>query len=131
MNSIARALNNIALSLNSIAAAINNSKKLELKTTPITSNPTSNVTITSTAGYQDSLKKASIPLEEKAAIDSIYDALTIKGSHPHHHDDVMQELSKKWPVLYKALSSFVRVRESSYNQKYSSNIWKDSKKNTF
>ncbi len=131
MNSIARALNNIALSLNSVATAINNSKKVELKTAPKTSNPTSNVAITSTAGYQDPLKKTSIPLEEKAAIDSIYDALTIKGSHPHHHDDVMQELSKKWPVLYKALANFMRVRESSYNQKYSSSIWKDTKKNSF
>lgn len=134
MNSIARALNNIALSLNSIAVAITNSKKVDLVNTAHTSNPISSVTITKTSGFSNDKQppKVSITYEEKTAIDAIYDALVIKGSHPHHHDNVMQDLSANWPVLYKALAKFMRVRESAYNPSYSSkeNIWnyKDARK---
>lgn len=142
MNSIARALNNIAYSLNSVASAISNSKKIEPKLlvekTAVTSNPISNVKITqSTMNFSDDKnpsKMVHITQEEKQAIDSIYDALMIKGNHPRHHDDVMRQLEIKWPVLFKSLQHWMTIRRRVYNQKTSyyqenkfnetRNIWK-------
>lgn len=132
MNSIARALNNIAISLNSIAAAINNSKKVEKvepKNTTITSNPASVVTITSSTISQNSgIDKVYVLKEEKEVLDAIYDALTVKGNHPEHHDHVMRELRTKWPVLYKALDKLTIIRKNNYNKSYSQkgkDVWKN------
>jgi len=146
MKSIARALNNIAQSLNSIATAINNSKKIELKpsvtSNPYTStNPVSNVTITTPNGFQEkvdlapskpfkAIEKVVIYKEEKEIIDALYKALTEKGINPAHHDKMIKQLSIGWPVLYKHLDRLIQFRKKNYNKSYSSHypknndIWK-------
>jgi hypothetical protein len=124
MNSIIKALNNIASSLNAIAVAITNSKKVQPVSLPekpaITSNPISNVKITTASFNPKPQEMVSIPKEEKKAIDAIYDTVVVKGVNPEHHDQIMREIKDKWPVLFKALNNLVDVRRRHYNRTYSS-----------
>jgi hypothetical protein len=124
MNSIVRALNNIASSLSAIAVAITNSKKIQPVSLPekpaITSNPISNVKITTASFNPKPQEMASIPKEEKKAIDAIYDTVVLKGVNPEHHDYIMRKLKTEWPVLFNALNNLVDVRRKHYNKIYSS-----------
>jgi hypothetical protein len=142
MNSIARALNNVAQSLQSIATAILTTKKLDVKPA-ITSNPASGIIVTKVENYTDRISATSNPpyklntsskllhisLEERNALDAIYNALKDKGNHPDHHDHIMRELKTKWPVLHKALDSLIIARHKHYSptshdyNKTSKNIW--------
>lgn len=148
MKSIANALNNIASAIRSLSTIVAPPREVKpVVPTTITSNPTkSNVTITSLAPVKedpyDSWKKeytpkkqfertspklVHVPKSEKDAIDSIYKAISDKGSHPDHHDHIMRELSTKWPVLYKALMQLISARKEHYNQQ-TSDIWKSKNK---
>ena len=150
MKSIAKALDNIAIAIRNLAAIVAPVKPEEIKIPPttITSNPVkSNVTITSITPAKSPTDKIfvkdypfkdsqfptpSAPLvhvtkAERDAIQSIYNIINDKGSHPDHHDHVMRELSTKWPVLHKALLQLVKARKEGYNQPYN-NPWKTKEK---
>lgn len=46
------------------------------------------------------------------AMDSVYrdifNALTLWGPNPDHHQEQILRLKEEWPVLWKALDNFVR-----------------------
>jgi hypothetical protein len=144
MKSIAKALDNIAIAIRNLASLVAPVKAEEIKIPPttITSNPVkSNVTITSITPVKSSkdypFKDSQFPIPsatlvhvtkaERDAIQSIYNIINDKGSHPDHHDHVMRELSTKWPLLHKALLQLVKARKEGYNQQYN-NPWKTKEK---
>jgi hypothetical protein len=117
MRSLTNALNNIAAAINNVASVLNRQN-----------NNISSKTITSNGGYQgtkittyqDSIDALTVRVDKKehAAMVEIFNAITDKGNYPHNHDDMMQELQTKWPVLYKALNNLVKVRSYSFYANY-------------
>lgn len=45
----------------------------------------------------------------EAALKPILDAWTIKGSHPHYHDEVKQRVSQMWPSLFRAVENAINT----------------------
>ena len=143
MKSISNALNNIAIALGNIALAIDSKNKNSFTpSNSITSNnspkPTS-ITITSVDKHvhiRDAVNIGTAPdvynRTKWSIFKMLYEAFTNKGPNPKHHDSMMDDLRRKWPVLFYALSDFARFYEkankriSSYNndKPINKDIWK-------
>jgi hypothetical protein len=136
MKSITNALNNIAIALGNIALAIDAKNKNSFTpSNSITSNnspkPTS-TTITSVDKHVHIRDAVNIDTSADVYNKMLYEAFTSKGSNPKHYDSMMDDLRRKWPVLFYALSDFARFHEkankriSSYNQdkRINKDIWK-------
>lgn len=122
MRSLINAINNLAHAINNLASS-RSSVNVYPKT--ITSNPKSNVNITS---FKSSYGTDAVTITklEYDALTAIYNALTDRGTHPEHHDHLMRELKTKWPVLHNALNNLINSRSyySSYAKYENKSIWK-------
>ena len=125
MKSLIASINNLVLAINNLTSSLN--KKNSTYSSTTTSNPySSNVKITSY--YEPKSSTVNIPRQEYEALQSIYNALTDKGSHPKHHDHVRREIELKWPTLSKALSQLVTAHNQYHNPPTKKNqIWKEAK----
>jgi hypothetical protein len=129
MKSISNALNNIAIALGNIALAIDSKNKNSFTfSNSITSNNSPKATSTTITTSNNHLHVTSADVYNKM----LYEAFTNKASNPKDHDSMMDDLRRKWPVLFYALSDFARFYEkankriSSYNndKPINKDIWK-------
>jgi hypothetical protein len=129
MKSISNALNNIAIALGNIALAIDSKNKNSFTfSNSITSNNSPKATSTTITTSNNHVHITSADVYNKI----LYEAFTNKGPNPKHHDSMMYDLRRKWPVLFYALSDFARFYEksnkriSSYNndKPINKDIWK-------
>ena len=129
MKSITNALNNIAIALGNIALAIDSKNKNSFTSSnSITSNNSPKPTSTTITTSNNHVHITSADVYNKM----LYEAFTNKGPNPKHHDSMMDDLRRKWPVLFYALSDFARFHEksnkriSSYNnhKHINKDIWK-------
>lgn len=128
MKSLTNSINNLAAAINNLAASYKSKNSYTPISKTTTSNPTSNVHITSFKTYEQEKQTIIITVEEYKALTAIYKAITDKGSYPDHHDHVRREIDVKWPTLSKALNELVKARSYYTNSasKYKS-IWKYDK----
>lgn len=110
MKSISNALNNIAIALGNIALAIDSKNKNSFTfSNSITSNNSPKATSTTITTSNNHVHVTSADVYNKI----LYEAFTNKGPNPKHHDSMMDDLRRKWPVLFYALSDFARFHEKS------------------
>jgi len=130
MKSLTNSINNLAAAINNLAASYKNKNSYTPISKTTTSNPASNVHITSfkTYGQQQEKQTVIITTEEYKALTAIYNAMTDKGAYPDHYDHVRREIAMKWPILSKALNELVKARSyyTDSASKYKS-IWKYDK----
>jgi hypothetical protein len=129
MKSITNALNNIAIALGNIALAIDSkNKNSSTFSSSTTSNNSPKPTSTTITTSNNHVHITSADVYNKM----LYEAFTNKGSNPKHYDSMMDDLRRKWPVLFYALTDFARFHEktnkriSSYNndKPINKDIWK-------
>jgi hypothetical protein len=138
MRSLVNPLTSIATALNRIAAAIESKSSIQIKTAskvipPTTTTTTTIPTAITNQDYQYSSEMyIRVTKKEKEVLDRIYRAITDKGPNQMHHDKVMDDLRKKWPVLHAALIALAIAKadtEKSKLHKHDTSIWK--KNDTF
>ena len=116
MKSITNALNNIAIALGNIALAIDSkNKNTSTSSNSITSNNSPKPTSTTITTSNNHVHVTSSDAYNKM----LYEAFTNRGPNPKHHDSMMDDLRRKWPVLFYALSDFARFHEKA-NKRISS-----------
>jgi hypothetical protein len=129
MKSISNALNNIAIALGNIALAIDSkNKNSSTSSNSITSNNSPKPTSTTITTSNNHVHVTSADVYNKM----LYEAFTNKASNPKDYDSMIDDLRRKWPVLFYALSDFARFYEksnkliSSYNndKPINKDIWK-------
>jgi hypothetical protein len=153
MKKLINAILMLAASLNRIAALIERQNNTPaLPAAPVRPNPTEiydqkqitsvNHTHTSNPGYKDltvkhieydkykssTQQKLSMPTEIDRIAKDIYDALSNKGKNPRHHDKVMADLAKKWPILFSSLKRLEKHFDREQPKNISSSVWKEVKK---
>jgi hypothetical protein len=132
MKSITNALNNIAIALANIALAIDAKNKNSFTSSnSITSNNSPKPTSTTITTFDNHINISSSDVYAK----TLYEAFTNRGPNPKHHDIMMDDLRKKWPVLFYALSDFARfytktnkridpIKLDKTNRYINKDIWK-------
>jgi hypothetical protein len=106
MRSIVNALNNIAIALGNIALALDSGKKdNSIINKSFTSNNSPKATNVTSFPKHVHINRADTYNKR------VYDAFTDKGPNPKHHEIMMDDLRKKWPVLFYALSDFAKFQE--------------------
>ena len=132
MKSISNALNNIAIALGNIALAIDSKNKNSFTfSNSITSNNSPKPTSTTITTFDNHINISSSDVYAK----TLYEAFTNRGPNPKHHDIMMDDLRKKWPVLFYALSDFARfytktnkridpIKLDKTNRYINKDIWK-------
>lgn len=135
MKSLVSPLTSIAAALNRIASAIESKSSVQIKTEtkaiPATTTKTTTIPTTTTITSQEYQYSRDmyvrVTQKEKEVLDRIHNAITDKGINEMHHDKVMNDLRKKWPVLHAALTALVIAKADANKLKlhnHDTSIWK-------